>query len=205
MGPAVTEEGREQRVVSSVFLHNWAYKLHFEPVSQEGITVDDFRFWPQFLEIWRSRFSEPPPVQLWPKRESGKPLPMDFIRADEVWRKLNSDGRGQHSKLGGFPAFPKDDPRTVLPECAGGECPWDTVLFQMISPVRDVERQFQWHSPLRFGEGGWATFLMREEDLLRRDFSRVGYYWQDNSDAAYFKELCGEEWRPSARLAFSPV
>lgn len=207
VGPAVTEEGREQRVVSSVFLHNWAYKLHFEPVSQEGITVDDFRFWPQFLEIWQSRFSEPPPVQFWPERERepGKPLPMDFIRADEVWKKLSSDGRGQPSKLGGFPAFPKDDPRAVLPECAGGECPWDTVLFQMISPVRDVERQFQWHSPLRFGEGGWATFLMREEDLLRRDFSQVGYYWQDNSDAAYFKELCGEEWRPSARLAFSAI
>ena len=83
--PAVAEEGRERRLVSSVFLHNWAYKLHFEPVLQEGITVDDFRFWPQFLEIWRSRFSEPPPVQFWPERERepGKPLPMDFIRADE--------------------------------------------------------------------------------------------------------------------------
>ncbi|MCI9588689.1 MAG: DUF1963 domain-containing protein [Oscillospiraceae bacterium] len=205
VGPAVAEEGRERRYNSAILVDNLVYKLHFEPVREEGITRSDFRFWPQFLKAWGDTCDEPPPEQFWPKRRTEDPVSLDQMEADRLWQELDDDASGRTSKIGGYPAFPKGDPRAVLPMCADGECPYDTVLLHIEPDFRDVEDLSQGYYPLCFGEDGRAVFLMREEDLLRRDFSRVGYYWQDNSDAAYFKELCGEEWRPSARLAFSPV
>lgn len=205
VGPAVVEEGRERRLNSGIFLDNIVHKLHFAPAEREGMTVCDYRFDSRFDAVYRELFPNEPPVEFCPDRPPVRPVPVDWMRADRLWGELYGGACGRRSKLGGWPGFPKADPRRVLPEAAGEACPWDTVLLQFDSLFLEVDDPRQWLYPVSFGEEGRVIFLIREEDLLRRDFSRVGYYWQDNSDAAYFKQLCGEEWRPSARLAFSPI
>lgn len=208
VGPAVVGEGRDSQLVSPIFLKNTIYKLHFLPVREEGITRSDFRFWPKFLEVWRELCPDPPPERFWPKleefRETGLPTPVDHIHARELWSDLFDMASSPHNKIGGYPAFPKDDPRTVLPECAGGECPWDTVLLHIESDFQDVKDRLQGYYPISFGEDGRATFLIREEDLRRRDFSRVGYYWQDNSDSEFCKVLFGPDWQPTQRHEIFP-
>lgn len=208
VGPAVVGEGRDRKLVSSIFLDNIVYKLHFLPVHEEGITRSDFRFWPKFLEVWQETCSDPPPERFWPKladfRETGIPTSLDHIKANDLWHNLDYIASSPHNKIGGYPAFPKDDPRTVLPECAGSECPWDTVLLHIESDFIDVEDRLQGYYPINFGENGRATFFIREEDLRRRDFSKVGYYWQDDSDSEGFKLLYGESWKPTRRHELSP-
>lgn len=179
-------------------------KLHFLPPEEEGVTIGDCRFWPLFHGLWQERFPKDPLDCFWPqrpwKREEG-PRPLDHIWADEVWRELWSLAGGVGSKLGGFPAFPRTDPRPARPEPG---CPWDTVLFQLASVCVDLENPRRFYSPADFGYGGWPVFLIREEDLRRRDFTRVGYYWHENSDDPCYKELCGPGWKPSRRLGLTP-
>lgn len=70
---------------------------------------------------------------------------------------------GGHRLLG-WPYFFQGDPR-------GEDSPYDTLLFQLDSDMVDREDLVLW------GDCGVGTFLINQEDLLRRDFSRVLYYW----------------------------
>lgn len=203
-GPPVVHDGRNLWLNSRVILKEFAYKLHFGSVGTEGLTLSDHRFHTQFEETYQRLFPNDPPVRFCPKRPPVRPKPVDWIWADDIWKKLYAKAYAQYNKLGGFPCFPKTDPRTVLPELKDGQCPWDTVLLQLEYGFVDVNNHLQGYCPLSFGEGGVAVFLMREADLLRRDFSRVGYYWQDNSDDESFKLLYGEDWQPTERHKLSP-
>ena len=208
VGPPEVGEGRDRQLVSSVYLDNLVYKLHFSPPMEEGITRSDFRFWQEFLNVWRELCTDPPPEQFWPHRpgfrETGKPTPLDHIWADKLWDELDNIASSRHSKIGGYPVFSKEDPRVVLPECAEGQCPWDTVLLHLEYGFLDVECPLQGYYPVCFGDCGRATFLIQEADLLRRDFSRVGYYWQDNSDSESLKLLYGPDWKPTRRHEIFP-
>ena len=218
IGPVVTHD-HEKRIAylnNPVLIAEKPYKVHFGPperegtIVQEGITVKDFRFWPAFLNVWRSKFQDPPPEQFWPKRPRDPKIPgqiqvFDVAMADDIWKKLRNQADGEGNKLGGFPGFRREDPRPVLPECADGACPWDTLLLQLSGPFIHVNNRLQGANPIYFGEDGWANFFIREEDLLRCDFSRVGYYWQEGIvPPEYYRELYGHDYNPTARDALTP-
>lgn len=210
VGPAVIHEDRAIRLNSHVLRNDLVYKLHFGPPEQEGtietegLTLSDYRFAAQFDRVYRTLFPDEAPVEFCPKRPQVRPVPVDWIHADEIWRKLYDKAYAKRNKLGGFPTFAKTDPRTVLPEVTEDQCPWDTVLLQLEYGLHHVNNHLQGCYPIGFGEDGVAVFLIREADLLRRDFSRVGYYWMDNSDDEFFKLLYGPEWQPTERHKLSP-
>ena len=70
---------------------------------------------------------------------------------------------GQGSKLGGYPFFTQEDPRTY------GDYPtFDTLLLQIDT---DDELDIMW------GDSGVANFFIALEDLKKRNFSKVLYNW----------------------------
>lgn len=90
-------------------------------------------------------------------------------RLDGLWRPPGHDrieaimedaGRPFHH-LGGYPAFTQTDPRS-----AGKLDEFDTTLLRFTSD--DL---------MMWGDVGEAAFMMRREDLIRRDFSRILYNW----------------------------
>lgn len=187
----VTENGVTAKMTvgpvdnSHVLIENLVYKLHFGPpeqggtLEQEGLTVSDYRFATHFGMAYQKLFPDEAPITFWPKRISSGPIPVDWMMADDIWRDLYDKAYARYNKLGGFPTFSKADPRTILPEVTESQCPWDTVLLQFECGFQDVDDRSQGYYPISFGEDGTATFFMREKDLLRRDFSKVGYYWSD--------------------------
>ncbi|HBK47452.1 MAG TPA: hypothetical protein DDZ67_13665 [Xanthomonadaceae bacterium] len=72
---------------------------------------------------------------------------------DAVWEMHSGGGH----KLGGYPAFTQQDPRS------GGA---DELLLQL-----DSDDAMMW------GDVGVANFFIAPDDLARRDFSRVAYNW----------------------------
>ncbi len=70
---------------------------------------------------------------------------------------------GQGSKIGGYPFFTQGDPRDI-----GDYSTYDTLLLQIDS---DYELDIMW------GDVGVANFFIAREDLKKRDFSKVLYYW----------------------------
>lgn len=205
----VAKEG-EVSLHSNILLNDIVYKLHFGGAKQEGIlgtegmTLSDYRFQTQFQTVYQKLFPDAAPIEFCPKRPEVRPKPIDWILADEIWEKLRRKAYAKYPKLGGFPTFTKSDPRTVLPEVTEEQCPWDTVLLQVDSLFLDINNPLCGYSPLTFGPDGIATFFIQEEDLLRRDFSRVGYYWTDDSDNESFQNYYGPEWQPSERHKLFP-
>ena len=65
-------------------------------------------------------------------------------------------------RLGGYPTFTQEDPRSMRPGAELG----DTTLLTI-----DTTTGIMW------GDSGAGQFLMHEADLRRRDFSRVVYNW----------------------------
>lgn len=72
---------------------------------------------------------------------------------DALWEAYDGGGH----KLGGYPAFTQEDPRSDG---------MDELLLQL-----DSDDAMMW------GDSGVANFFISPEDLKRRDFSRVAYHW----------------------------
>ena len=79
-------------------------------------------------------------------------------------------------KVGGYPRYWQDDPRLYGAECGRPLEEWDTLLFQLDDdtftfPAGDVgEMGFELN-------GGTLNFVIRAEDLAKRDFSQVLAQW----------------------------
>ena len=87
----------------------------------------------------------------------------DYETYDEVMEAYGDLASGQGSKLGGYPFFTQEDPRTY------GDYPtFDTLLLQIDT---DDELDIMW------GDSGVANFFIASEDLKKRDFSKVLYNW----------------------------
>ncbi|MEZ5855523.1 MAG: DUF1963 domain-containing protein [Hyphomicrobiaceae bacterium] len=84
----------------------------------------------------------------------------DLVEAYADW--LVSDLAPSAIRLGGYPTFTQDDPRGSMPNGSLG----DLALLTLDST-----------NGLMWGDAGAAQFLMHEQDLLRRDFSKVVYNW----------------------------
>lgn len=72
------------------------------------------------------------------------------------------------ARIGGYAAPVQEDPRSIDPD---GD--W-VVLLEIQSGRLDGGGEVMW------GDAGMAMFLIRRGDLLRRDFSRVAYYWDNH-------------------------
>lgn len=81
----------------------------------------------------------------------------DGIDADALMDALWERDTGAGHKLGGYPNFTQDDPRTR---------PDLELLFQL-----DSDDGVMW------GDAGVGNFFITDADLARRDFSRVLYSW----------------------------
>lgn len=71
------------------------------------------------------------------------------------------------AKIGGYAAFVQEDPRNARPSED-----WLVLLEMRSGAEGGVE--------VLWGDNGVGAFLIRSEDLARRDFSRVAYYWDNH-------------------------
>lgn len=78
----------------------------------------------------------------------------------EAYFELSS---GQGHKLGGYPFFTQEDPRTY------GDYPTHQILLLQVDT--DDEHNIMW------GDSGVGNFFISEQDLKNRDFSKVLYNW----------------------------
>lgn len=87
---------------------------------------------------------------------------------DDFWEKLYNARICEHSCMGGYPFFTQDDPRGYTKKLAD----YDVLLFQCDSSYEDnSEDEIMW------GDMGVANFFITEDDLKKRDFSKVAYNW----------------------------
>jgi uncharacterized protein YwqG len=73
------------------------------------------------------------------------------------------------AKIGGYGRFVQRDPRTYAPDKAD----W-IVLLNIESTSIPGGGEILW------GDAGIGTFLIRKQDLAKRDFSNVAYYWDNH-------------------------
>lgn len=78
-----------------------------------------------------------------------------------------SDKR-QHAKVGGYSSPVQQDPRSIRP----GE-DWIVLL-----ELHDTEDRPDF--TMGWGDGGMGVFYIRRDDLDKRDFSKVVYYWDNH-------------------------
>ncbi len=149
--------------------------LYFRVITQdESNLVTDFNFLPRFESL--PLFD---PCALSFERESG-PISADDYQFEarilggdgpesrdelyeiyDVYQELfPSDGH----KIGGYPCFAQHDPRAQEKYQDKGY----VLLFQMDT---DLESRIMW------GDAGVASFFIQEENLRKRDFSRILYSW----------------------------
>ena len=82
----------------------------------------------------------------------------DDALEDAFYETLTGDGH----KIGGYPFFTQDDPR------AYGDYQQSTVLLLQIDSVGDH---------IMWGDCGVGNFFITEEELQKKDFSKVLYNW----------------------------
>lgn len=87
----------------------------------------------------------------------------EYDAHEEITEMYFDLANGQGSKLGGYPFFTQEDPRAY-----GNYLTFDTLLLQIDT---DSDLSIMW------GDSGVANFFIAEEDLKRRDFSKVLYNW----------------------------
>jgi uncharacterized protein YwqG len=73
------------------------------------------------------------------------------------------------AKIGGYGRFVQHDPRAYAPDKAD----W-IVLLNIESTNIPGGGEILW------GDAGIGTFLIRKQDLAKRDFSQVAYYWDNH-------------------------
>ena len=147
------------------------FRILFFPqvIEDEGKLVTDFRFLPEriYFPVFKPssltfvrRYA---PISGQDYRFEAAVFGQDIPWQGELWEFQEQyyrlfEARGD--KIGGYPAFVQDDPRTIKKYKDEG---YDVLLLQMVSD--------QW------GDAGVANFFIREEELRKRDFSRVMYNW----------------------------
>lgn len=117
--------------------------MRFE-VGTEVLTTSDYRFDAAFGEDGMYRACE--------RFAAQRGVDADAL-LDVVWASRSGTGH----KIGGYPYFTRQDPRS------GG--PYE-LLFQL-----DSDEDMMW------GDAGVAGFFIDPQDLARADFSRVAYSW----------------------------
>ncbi len=145
--------------------------MTFLPVSEEGVGHTDYRFDLLFAQELAARL---------PHAEAEAYLPYHLWantpEEQELLRSIQTQSEVGGCKLGGYPRFEQDDPRVYSREAGKPLEEWDTLLFQLDDdtftyPAGELENM-----DLDLN-GGSLNFLIRSEDLRKRDFSQVLAQW----------------------------
>jgi len=147
--------------------------FHEHIVSDESQLVQDF----SFVEVKEEELYFPVEKEMALSFEAGyEPLSANDFRSEKLYTKiltniedndnlvdsffetLNSTGH----KIGGYPFFTQNDPR------AYGDYTESTVLLLQIDSIGDH---------ILWGDVGVGNFFITEEELKRKDFSKVLYNW----------------------------
>lgn len=144
-------------------------RVEFQPVEQEGVNDEDFRFARLFAAALKARLPERDPEELMPYR-----LDCDTPEERQALQSIHRQIQGGGCKMGGYPSYLQDDPRLYDQGEGWDQC--DTLLLQLYDDT------YLYPQPgIREGDlelnGGPLNFIIRGEDLKNRDFSRVLAQW----------------------------
>lgn len=120
----------------------------------------DFRFWNTFLAAYNELFG----TKIDKIYGEGGLSEVDKSLYDAVFDKCNSGG----TRMGGYPFFTQYDPRENNSE-------FTVLLFQ--SDSENGGDSENWDDSVCWGDMGVANFFITPEDLEKRDFSNVLFYW----------------------------
>lgn len=148
-------------------------KISFQPVGQEGVNHGDFRFDMFFADALKKRLPEEEPeryepYEIWDETPGNREHP-NRKALEQIIEQMKCGG----CKAGGYPRYEQDDPRLY-----GEELPaWDTLLLQLDGdtftyPCGDIGQK-----AFISLNGGTLNFVIRLEDLRKRDFSKVLAEW----------------------------
>ncbi len=149
---------------------NVPLKVDFKPVEQEAINDEDFRFDRLFADAGKACLPDADPEELMPYR-----LRDHTPEEREVLQKIREQIKNGGCKLGGYPSYLQDDPRSYDDNDEGfAEC--DTLLLQLYDDTYAYPQEDINGMDLDLN-GGPINFVIRAEDLKNRDFSRVLAQW----------------------------
>lgn len=134
-------------VQMSPFESNDSLAMSFTMTSQP-VSTSDGSFDEAFADLWDKTFPEAP-IEAWWK------LPQKVV--DLVYDRFNGTGH----RLGGYPFFMQDDPRTT------NALEKETVLLFQV----DTDDNIMW------GDAGVENFFILPGELVAGDFSRVAFTW----------------------------
>ncbi len=172
----------EQNFFAALSKQAW-FKLIYHPqVLQERATLRSPPMLPREMMLplagtTRLRFQAgTEPVSIWDyrfQRFFGKPADKFFeqfgAQEDAVAVNYEAFSQKDHlAKMGGYSSPVQKDPRMIRPAED-----W-VVLLELQEGRRDGSFDMIW------GDAGMGAFYIRADDLKRRDFSRVVYYWDNH-------------------------
>ncbi len=144
-------------------------KIYFQAVEQEGVVYEDFRFEQLFADALQARLPGADPQEFMPYR-----LRDNTAEEGETLQKIRLQIRGGGCKLGGYPNYLQDDPRSYEDDEGWAGC--DTLLLQLYDDTYDYPQDSIDAAAFSLN-GGPLNFVIRAEDLKGRDFSRVLAQW----------------------------
>lgn len=135
------------------------YRMSFE-LSEEGMSICDFRFEKKFVQLWNELFPEETIDDLYDIDDDLFEILFDGI-GDNDDEPEETQKKWDH-KLGGYPFFTQTDPRS--------DDKYDTLLFQLDS-------DYSGDNDILWGDMGVGNFFINREALKNLDFSDVLYNW----------------------------
>lgn len=116
----------------------------------------DYRFSGIFQDIMQEKYGS--------KYEGGS---LYQILGEDAYGKMEEEYPDGGHWLLGYPYFTQEDPRAYEERYRY----YDTMLFQMDSDYGEGEDYIMW------GDSGVGNFFINQEDLKKRDFSKILYNW----------------------------
>ena len=146
-------------------------KMTFLSVEQEVVNDENFRFDALFAAALTARLSDADPKEYMPYR-----LRDDTAEEWESLRKIREQIKIGGCKIGGYPRYLQDDPRLYSEECSKPLEEWDILLFQLDDDTATFSAGEIGDMDINLN-GGTLNFLIRPEDLKKRNFSQVLAQW----------------------------
>jgi len=143
---------------SGIFPFKGEFLLEAEAAEMCPISASDYHFENAVLEQWSKVTG----------KKYNSPGEADGLDYAKLWEKLYDIRACEHTCIGGYPFFTQTDSR----DCSDKMRTYSVMLFQCSSSYEDnSEDEIMW------GDMGVANFFITEEDLKKRDFSKVAYNW----------------------------
>lgn len=139
------------------------FLLTAQEATEMPVTEVDFRFWETFLAAYNELFG----TNIEKIYGEGGLSEVDEPLYNAVFDKCNVG----ETRMGGYPFFTQHDPRKNNPELAKHT----VLLFQ--SDSENGGDPNNWDDSVCWGDMGVANFFIMPEDLEKRDFSNVLFYW----------------------------